>query len=95
MSARTITGIILFCIAMTGVVMGNAFVMMMIGEINRKRPPENQVSYFGYTFPKTRRIFREYANSYPSGNLHIFFLVSLLVAMAALIGFGVCFHIIG
>jgi hypothetical protein len=95
MSARTITGIILFCLAMSGLFLSNMLLTMMIGEINRKRQDGNLVSYFGFTFPKMLRIFGEYRSSYPNGSLHIFALVGFVLALIGLIGLAVCLRIIG
>jgi hypothetical protein len=67
---------------------------MMIGEINRKRQEGNLVSYFGFTFPKILRIFREYRSSYPDGKLHIYNLTASAIAMIALIIVAVCISII-
>ena len=71
MSTRIITGIISFCVALTGLFLSNLFLTMMIGEINRKRQDGNLVSYFGFTFPKVLRVFGEYRSSYPNGNMHL------------------------
>jgi hypothetical protein len=68
-NAKVITGTIAFCIAVTGVIVANMFMTMMIGEINRKRQHDRQVSYFGFTPFKTQRIFDEYRRSYPEGRL--------------------------
>ena|GEM_PF-3709943 len=61
---------------MTGVFLKNMFLIMMIGEINRKRQEGNLVSYFGFIFPKMLQIFREYRSSYPDGKLHFYFLAA-------------------
>ena len=95
MSARVITGIISFCIAMTGLFSANMLLTMMIGEINRKRQDGNLVSYFGFTFPKMLRIFGEYRSSYPAGHLHMYALAAFAVAIMGLISVAVCLHIIG
>jgi hypothetical protein len=71
---------------MTSVFLANLFLFMMIGEINRKRQEGNLVSYFGFTFPKTQRIFVEYRALYPSSKMHIYALVAFAIAMAGLIG---------
>jgi hypothetical protein len=94
MSARAIIGIISFCIAMTGVFLGNITLIMMIGEINRKRQEGNLVSYFGFTFPKALRIFREYRSLYPDGKLHIYNLAASALMFIALIIVAVCIGII-
>jgi hypothetical protein len=95
MSARIITGIVSFCLAMTGLFVANMLLTMMIGEINRKRQNGNLVSYFGFTFPKMLRIFGEYRSSYPGGHLHLYALAAFAVAMAGLISVAVCLRIIG
>ena len=95
MSARVITGIISFCLAMTGLFSANMFLTMMIGEINRKRQDGNLISYFGFTFPKTLRIFSEYRHSYPSGWLHIYALAAFSLTIIGLISVAVCLRIIG
>lgn len=95
MNNRLITGFILFAMAMTGVVLANMFLIVMIGEINRKRQEGNLVSYFGFTFPKILRIYREYRRSYPNGRAHIFALGAFSVAGVGIVGFAVCLRIIG
>ena len=95
MTVRVIIGIISFCVAMTGVLLGNMFIAMMIGEINRKRGDVNQVSYFGFTLPKMLRIFAEYRRSYPEGNIHIYVLVAFALVAIGTIGVAVCLRIIG
>jgi|SRR5580698_1194393 hypothetical protein len=95
MSARTLAGIVLFCISMTGVFLANLFFFMMIGEVNRKRPDGEQISYFGHHYFKTKRIFGEYRTFYPESNIHIYMLISSAVAFSGLVGVAVCTRIIG
>jgi hypothetical protein len=64
------------------------------GEINRKRRDGDLVSYFGFTFPKTMRIFDEYRRSYPDGRLHIYTWMAFALAMLGLGSFAVCSRII-
>jgi hypothetical protein len=94
MSTRFILGTVSFCIAMTGVFVGNLFLYMMIGEINRKRRDGDLVSYFGFTPPKTLRILDEYRRSYPDGRLHIYTWMAFALAMLGLGSFAVCSRII-
>jgi tellurite resistance protein TehA-like permease len=94
-SARLITGIVSLCVAMTGLFLANMFLIMMIGEVNRKRQEGNLISYFGYTFPKMLRIFGEYRSSYPNGNLHICAVAAFALGVIGLISVAVCLHIIG
>jgi len=84
MSPKVIAGIIAFCIAMSGVILANMFLTMMIGEINRKRQDGNLVSYFGFTAWKTQRIFDEYRRSYPEGKLHRYALIAFGIAVICL-----------
>ena len=94
MSERAIAGIVSFCFVLTGLFLANMFLMMMIGEINRKREEENLISYFGFTFPKMLRIFGEYRRSYPSGKLHVYALGAFGLAVLGLISVAVCLRIL-
>jgi len=94
LTARTVTGIVSFSIALTGLFLANLFLTMMIGEINRKRQAGSLVSYFGYTFPKMIRIFGEYRDSYPDGRLHAYSLTAFALAVIGLITTAVCVGII-
>jgi hypothetical protein len=95
MSLRAVTGIISFCVAMTGIFLANMFLTMMIGEINRKRRDGSVVSYFGFTLPKILRIFGEYRRSYLEGKLHIYALTAFGVAIIGLVCTAVCLRIVG
>ncbi len=95
MNAKVITEIIAFCIATTGMGMANMFLIMMIGEINRKRQEGNLVSYFGFTFPKIVRIFEEYRRIYPGGKLHIYAWTGFVVGMSGMLIVAVCLGILG
>jgi len=95
MSARAIIGIVAFCLAGTGVFVGNMLTMAMIGEINRKRREDDLVSYFGFTPQKSLMIFREYRRIYPDGKLHIYEYLALAAAIGGMITVAVCARIIG
>lgn len=95
MSTRFIAGVILFCLGLSAAILANLFVTMMIGEINRQRGEGNLISYFGFTLPKMRKIFREYRRLYPNGKLHLYALASFAAAMIGLIAVAICLHIIG
>ena len=88
-------GIVSFCLAMTGIFLGNMFQTMMIGEINRKRQDGNLISYVGYSFPKITRIFQEYRLLYPTGKLRIYALAAIALAIIGMIGAAIAFRIIG
>ena len=95
LNARLITGIISFCVALTGLFGANMLLIMMIGEINRKRQEGSLVSYLGFSFPKIIRIFHEYRGAYPRGRMHIFALVAFAVAVLALVIIAVSLLSIG
>jgi hypothetical protein len=84
MNLRLVIGIIAFCFTLSGVILANMFVIMMIGEINRKREDGKLISYFGSTPPNTMRIFEEYRRLYPKGKLHIYALGVFGLAMISL-----------
>jgi len=90
MNARVIIVIIAFCSGVSGVVLANMFLIMIIGEINRKRPNGNLESYFGFTLPKMLRIFKEYRRLYPSGKLRIYFRAALTLAIISAVASCVC-----
>lgn len=94
MTTRTIIGIVLFGLGTTGVILANMFVMMMIGEINRKRKEGELVSYFGFTFQKFLRVMREYRNWYPDGRLRAYCLIAIGASAIAAVGMAICFRII-
>jgi hypothetical protein len=95
MSTRGIIGIVSFCLAVTGLFLANMFLIMMIGEINRKRQEGNLISYFGFAFPKVVRVFEEYRREYPGGKLYAYVLAAFSLAVVGLISVAVCLHIIG
>jgi hypothetical protein len=85
MSVKAVVAIIAFIVAMSGAVLGNMFVIMMIAEINRKRQDGNLVSYFGYTLAKLLRVFSEYRSLYPDEKLNNYALTAILVLITGMI----------
>lgn len=85
MTAKVIVGVTAFCVALTGVIVANVYLTMMIGEINRKRQEGNLVSYFGFTAFKTQRIFDEYRRSYPQGRFHQYAMIAFGIAVIGLL----------
>lgn len=80
------------CVAMTGIVLGNLLLYMMIGEINRKREEPDLVSHFGFTLPKYLRILSEYRRLYPTGRLYSLNLIAICLVFAGVIT-GIVFFI--
>lgn len=94
-SARVIAGVVFFCLGIAAAITSSMFTTMMISEINRQREKDNQISYLGFTPPKTLRIFSEYRRLYPKGRLHHYANASFIAMMIALLITAVCFHVIG
>ena len=90
---RVIAGIVAFCVGVSATVLANMFLMMMIGEINRKKQESELISYFGFTPPKTWRIFQEYRRLYSDGKLHVYAHASFGVAVISLIVMAACLYI--
>lgn len=93
-NGRLLIGIISFAVSMTGVILGNIFLMIMIGEINRKRQDGNLVSYFGFVGPKVLEIAAEYRRLYPRGKIAIYTWASAALAYIGMISVAVCLRII-
>ncbi len=62
-------------------------VIRMIEEINRKRPANDQISYFGSYLSKNLMVFGEYRRLYPQGHLHLR-LITLVGSAAACVLLG-------
>jgi hypothetical protein len=86
MRIETVLGIVLFGAAMTCMVLSGLVTFAMIGEINRKVPEEDRISYLGGGPDKPLHLYREYRRLYPDGRLHRL-LVALLVCMMVLLAF--------
>jgi hypothetical protein len=78
---------------MTGLLYSNFIMFMMIGEVNRKKPDEGTISYFGFTYGKLSKILTEYRHLYPQGKLHLYWKVCLVLAFSALAGVLACLMI--
>ena len=95
MSTRLLVGIAFFSTAMTGCFLGNTFQLMMIGEVNRKKPEDQQISYFWFDTSKIVRIFKEYRAFYPEGKLHLAALSCIALGGVGMTGVAVCLGIVG
>jgi hypothetical protein len=61
--------VVLFCLACSCAILSAFFLWQQIGEINRKLPDTEQISYWGMHPVKMARIKREYKRLYPSGRV--------------------------
>jgi len=61
----------LFCLACSCAILSAFFLWQQIGEINRKLPDNEQISYWGMHPVKMAKIKREYRRLYPSGKIDL------------------------
>lgn len=61
----------LFCLACSCAILSSFFLWQQIGEINRKLPDNEQISYWGMHPFKMATIRREYKRLYPSGRIDL------------------------
>ena len=72
MSVRLFLGVVSFCLIAAGCLAANLIYSSMLGEINKHRPNDKQLSYFGFT--ATLNFFdhlNEYRTLYPQGRLRM------------------------
>lgn len=72
----------LFGVATFGILGFNLILLVIVGELNRKRQRSNQLSAFFYTPGRISAIFREYRLRYPEGRFlsYAYLCVSITVA---------------
>jgi hypothetical protein len=61
----------LFCLACSCAILSAFFLWQQIGEINRKLPDNEQISYWGMHPVKMSKIKSEYRRLYPSGRVDL------------------------
>ena len=66
-----VPAVILFCSACSCGLLSTFFLWQQIGEINRKLPESEQISYWGMHPIKMAKIKREYRRLYPSGRIDL------------------------
>jgi hypothetical protein len=81
MSAREIIFIISISVFVIASFLTNMFHMMMVDQINDKRPVENHISHIRHRVPLIMHIIREYRSLYPQGKLHIYTLGSFALVL--------------
>jgi len=91
MSIQLVAAAVFFCIAMSGIMCGSMVVFMMIGEINRRRPNDDTLKYFGFELDRIGRVTSEYRSLYPHGRLHVVLRGSLTVGFVSLACCTICF----
>jgi len=81
MSVRQIIFLISISVFVIASFLANMFHMMMVDQINDKRPVENHISHLRHRLPLIMQIISEYRGSYPQGKLHIYTLGSLAIVL--------------
>jgi hypothetical protein len=85
----SITTLILICLGASCLLISGLFSVQEIGEVNRKLPADEQISYWGMYAEKASRIKQQYKRLYPDGRLHrlrfIFEIIGFLLLLSALI----------
>ena len=86
------TSIVLGALAISCFVASGFFLTQEIGEINRKLPENQQISYWWMYAEKYARVKKEYKRLYPKGRIHllgnIFGAVGIVLLLLAAIAAG-------
>jgi hypothetical protein len=80
-----LTSIVLAALAVSCLVLSGFFLTQEIGEINRKLPEDQRISYWGIYAEKYARIKKEYRRLYPNGRIHIFAIIFQVAGFALLL----------
>lgn len=89
-----ITGLVAVCVALSSLFIANLLFFAMIGEINGQAKQDDRISYLGYSMPKVVRVFRAYKRLFPSGRLHRYSLVAMILQwISTLVVIGCLFAI--
>jgi len=81
----SLPAIVLFCLAFSCAILSSFLLWQEIGEINRKLPDAEQISYWGMHPTKMARIKREYKRLYPSGKIDLMRLIFQYAMFAFLV----------
>jgi hypothetical protein len=87
----------LVSIGVSAAIVGGFLIFQMTGEINRKRDHDDQLPYFNLPpFSLSRMdIVAEYRRLYPTGRLHLYILITFLVAAVGICGALACIYLMG
>lgn len=81
----SLPAVALFCLACSCAILSAFFLWQQIGEINRKLPDNEQISYWGMHPVKMAKIKREYRRLYPSGKVDLLRRILQCAAFAFLV----------
>jgi hypothetical protein len=82
---------VLFCLATLGIFLSNLFLIVIIGELNKRRHQSNQLSAFFLMPWRISAIFNEYRLRYPDGRFLRYVYVCLFVGMACFLASVIVF----
>jgi hypothetical protein len=86
-----VVGLVVFVIVSAAIGITSTIVITsMVDEVNRKLPPEERLSPYGWYPGKLRRVAALYRRTYPDGRRHAQLLVLALVAGAAFVLGAAC-----
>jgi hypothetical protein len=81
MRAYLITVCVLFSAATIGILLSNLFMLVVVGELNKKRQKSNQLSFILLTPWKIAAIAKEYRLRYPHGRFVRYATVCLIAGV--------------
>jgi hypothetical protein len=81
--------------AFSGIIGANFVLFAIIGEINRRLPELDRISYLFGHYEKYRHIFNEYRRLYPNGRLLLWFKLLLCLGFGLLAIFAWQFGMFG
>jgi hypothetical protein len=83
-----VTAVVLFVLSTVFGLISNFVLFAIIGEVNRKLPDEQQISYLGWHLAKYMRTIGEYRRLYPGGRLVQYHFGFFALAMSLFLAFG-------
>lgn len=93
----SIATLVLGGLAFSCLLISGLFFWQEIGEVNRKKPENEQISYFGMYPQKYARIKKEYKRLYPKGRVHtigfIFEVVGFILLFLTAVSAGFFKHL--
>jgi hypothetical protein len=90
MSLRIVLFGISFLVMMCGCLVGNLSYYSMIGEINKRRPTDKQISTWGFNRWRSFDHIQEYRLLYPSGRLLLRYKLGLTAMIAGFFSTAFC-----
>jgi hypothetical protein len=79
MKSDVILFFVFFGTASSACAISSHILLAMVGEVNRKRDDNSQISYFGFSWPT---VWREYRILYPNGRYATALVISVILGLA-------------